>query len=97
MNRNVYRIEIDRLVLDGLEITPGQAKQLHPLLEAELARRLEPEGLVGLRAQAVSRWVAPPVQFDGNVGMERLATDLAASVAEAIGANVTPAGEAGDV
>lgn len=97
MNRAVTRIDIDRVVLDGLEITPEQADRLRSLLEAELARRLGSGSLMSLKAQQASHREAPPVQFDRAGGMERLATDLASSVMDAIGAGVAPAKGAGHV
>lgn len=85
MRRAVHTVDVDRVVLDGLEMTPEQAERLRPLLEAELRDQLERGASLGrLAGVEVLRIEAPAVDLGRSAGEERLAAGLAGSVGEAL-------------
>ncbi len=45
MNDPVRTVEIDRITLTGLEVTPDRAEHIRAQVEAELRSRLQREGL----------------------------------------------------
>ena len=81
-------IHIERLVLDGVNIMPGQRELLQAALEAELARLLATDGLSpdlasgGARPSLQAGSIQPA--SDGNPA--RLGQQIAQAVYSAIGA-----------
>jgi hypothetical protein len=45
MNAQIHIVEVDRIVLEGLDVRPQRAERVRALIEAELQRRLEQEKL----------------------------------------------------
>ena len=82
MSEPVHSVEIDRIRLTGLDVTPERAERIRELVEVELQRLLEreewPEGLTG---GEVSRLDAPTMHMDSRRSDGHLASGLARSVA----------------
>jgi len=81
------RLDIDRLVLDGLNLPAGSHGPLRAALEAELARRLGAGGL-SRAVQAGGSWTAlpaPPVQLPAAATPARLGEHIATAIWGAIG------------
>jgi hypothetical protein len=88
------RVNIGRLVLDGLPVTPAQGPQVRRAVEAELARLLattDPRGLARF-AGASPAARAPGLSLDGGEGPRALGARIARSVH---GALQPPTGSAG--
>ena len=85
MNEPVRIVEIDRLRLTGLEVTPGRAERIRTMVEVDLQRLLErgewPEGLAG---GEVSRLDAATMHVDGSHSDGHLANGLAHSIARTL-------------
>jgi hypothetical protein len=81
MNDPVRTIEIDRITLTGLEVTPDRAEHIRTQLEAELRHRLQREGLPrGLPRELVNHLHAPEVYLAGLHGDGSVAGALAGSI-----------------
>ena len=64
MNDPVRTVEIDRITLAGLEVTPERAEHIRVQVEAELRHRLQWEGLPqSLAAGQVNHLHAPEMQL----------------------------------
>jgi hypothetical protein len=85
MNDPARTVEIDRIRLTGLEITPERAERVRAMVEVELRRLLErerwPDGLAG---GEVSRLAAPAMPVDRPHSDGRLANGLAQSIAQTL-------------
>ena len=83
MNINLH---IDRLVLDGVNIAPGQRHLLQASVEMELTRLLTDGGLASSLAQgsALPRLSTSGIQLTGNNPMQ-LGRQIAQSVYAGIG------------
>ena len=85
MNINLH---IEKLVLDGLDIGPGQDGKVKAAVEAELSRLLQEggisSGLQGGGALSNIR-VNHPVQISGNANPKALGAQIARSVYGGIG------------
>jgi hypothetical protein len=58
------RVDIDRIILTGLEVTPDRAEHIRTLVETGLRRQLQREGLPqGLAGGQVNRLHAPEVHL----------------------------------
>ena len=78
-------IEIDRLILTDLDMTPVEAEALRPLLEAELQRRLERDGLPEAAADSQLRTIEAPVVQVNRAGNDRqLIGGLAQSISRSL-------------
>jgi hypothetical protein len=82
------RLHIERLILEGLDVPPGDALQL--AVETELTRLIGERGLGALgQASACSIAVpsvrAPQIQVDASFNSVRTGTAIAAAVHGAIG------------
>lgn len=78
-------LHIERLVLEGLPLAPGQAGQLRAALEQELGRLLGERGLApGLGAGAPALRAAS-IDLAGNPSAAALGQQLAAAVMAEIG------------
>jgi hypothetical protein len=79
------QLNIDRLVLDGVNLNPRERQQLQSSIEAELGRLLGEQGLhAGLvQGLAVPKLTAAPVQM--SAAPEQLGRQIAASVYGGIG------------
>jgi len=81
MSDPAHSVEIERIRLTGLDVTPQRAERVRAMVEVELQRLLErggwPEGLAG---GEVSRLDAPTMHVDESRGDSHLANGLAQSV-----------------
>jgi len=85
MNDPVRIVEIDRLRLTGLEITPGRGERIQAMVEAELQRLLERGGWHdSLASGEVSRLAAPKWHADMPSNDGHLASGLARSIAQTL-------------
>jgi hypothetical protein len=85
MSEPVHTVEIDRIGLTGLEVTPERAGRIRAMVEAELQRLLTQEGwLEGLVGGEVSRLDAPTRQVDRPHSDAHLANGLARSIAQTL-------------
>jgi hypothetical protein len=67
MNSVEYRLEIDRIVLEGLDLSPGEAERLRGAIEAALGRTLAgEEGLQGPAGGDIARLDAGVIRLDGS-------------------------------
>ncbi len=84
MNINLH---IERLVLDGVDIAPGQRHLLQGVVEAELTRLLTKQGLVLPLQQggATPRINADAIQIAAGANPTQLGRQIAASVYSGIG------------
>jgi hypothetical protein len=78
-------LEIDRLILDGMDVPPGQAERLRILVAAELERILAEEGTLEELAGSAVRRLRVPLSVFGPYDDRRMARGLARSVARAVG------------
>jgi hypothetical protein len=80
-------LHIERLVLDGLNIGPGQRALVKSAVEAELSRLLTERGLSpGLQGGgAIACLRANPVQISGNTNPSGLGEQIAGAVYGGIG------------
>jgi hypothetical protein len=78
-------VEIDRIRLSGLEVTPDRAERVRGLVEVELRRLVERErwyeGLVG---GEVSRLDAPAIHVDTPPSDSHLASGLAQNIIQTL-------------
>jgi len=81
------RVQIDRLVLDGLPIDPRQAKLVQRAVEAELGRLFTAGGVgPGLAGGgAVDRLAGGTVQVGGTADPGRLGREIARAVYGSVG------------
>ncbi len=84
MNINLH---IERLVLDGLDIGPGQGRQVKSAVEAELSRLLRDSGLASALQNGVAlpRINVEPVRMSQGNDPDRLGQQIARSVYGGIG------------
>lgn len=80
-------LHIERLVLDGVAIAPGQGHLLQASMEIELTRMLMNGGLPSVLAQgaALPRLSADGIQLTGGSNPAQLGRQIAQSVYEGIG------------
>jgi hypothetical protein len=78
-------VEIDRIRLIGLEVTPEGAEHIREMVEVKLQRLLERERLPeGLSGGEVSRLDAPTIHVDRLHSDNHLANGLARSIAQTL-------------
>ena len=84
MNINLH---IERLVLDGVNIAPGQGQLLRAGVETELARLLTGGGLAPSLAEGInlSRVFAESIELRGNNNPTQIGRQIAQSVYGGIG------------
>lgn len=80
------RIEVERLVLDGLALDAAGAEALRAAVGAELARLFEQrDGAVGIGGEATARLRAPAVQFAPDASPAAMGSQVAGAVYRSIG------------
>jgi hypothetical protein len=85
MNDPALTVEIERIRLTGLEVTPERAGRIRAMAEVELQRLLRQERLPeGLSGGEVSRLDAPTMHVDGSHSDSQLASGLARSIARTL-------------
>lgn len=83
--RPIERIDIDRMVLTDLAVTPAQAERIRALVAHELRSLLERQGTVEpVESGDTPYLLAPTMQLAGLKNDQRLATSLARSIAQAL-------------
>ncbi len=84
MNINVY---IERLILDGINIEPGQGAKIKSAVERELSRLFAEGGVEsGLQSGgAIPQIPTRPIQLSEEVHPNRLGQQIAGSVYGSIG------------
>jgi hypothetical protein len=81
MSRSVHTIEIDRIVLSGIELNQDRAERIRTLIEIELQRLLEREGLSeSLVEEEISRLEMPEIYLTKPYDEEEIASCLAMSI-----------------
>jgi len=79
------RVEIDRIVLSGLEVTPNRAEHIRVLVEAQLRHQLQREGLPpGLTGGGVNRLQAPEMHLAQPYSDSSVAGALTKNIAHAL-------------
>jgi hypothetical protein len=85
MNDPVRTVEIDRITVTGLEVTPDRAEYIRTQLEAELQHRIQREGLPrGFPSERVNHLHAPEVYLAGPHGDGSKVGALAGSIYHAL-------------
>jgi hypothetical protein len=84
MNRRLRSIEIDRIILDGLDVTPDRADRIRRLVAARLGSALAESDLGYLSINAIPHLSAPPLEHGAARDDGALAGDLAKSIAQAV-------------
>jgi hypothetical protein len=86
MSDLLHTIEIDRIVLTDLGVTPDRAEHIRALVEVELQRLLEQGGWPnGLAGGEVDHLEALPMHLVQPRSDSRLANSLAQSIAQTVG------------
>jgi len=80
-------LHIERLVVEGIPVTPGERAVLHATIHAELERLLRAEGLPGDRPRpgAVARVQGPAIRLPNALGPDTLGGLIASAIREGIG------------
>lgn len=80
-------VHIDRLVLNGLELGPGQGLKVRAAMEAELSRLLQEGGIApGIqRGAEIASIRTRPLQVSGKAVPRTLGVQIAQSVSGGIG------------
>ena len=92
MRGTAFRVDIDRLVLTGLQVTPEQADHIRTLVEAGLQRQLQREGLPqSLTSGEVSRLHTPEMHLAELHNDSSVAGALTKTIAHAL-RNADPSG-----
>ncbi len=83
-------LHIERLILDGLPLTPGQGPSVQAAVEAHLARLLKAGGVSPtlLSGGALSEIGPAKISFSPNLSAGRLGERIAGAVHERIGNGV---------
>jgi hypothetical protein len=85
MRDPAHTIEIDRIILTDLGVTPDRAERLRALVEMELQRLLAQDGWPdGLANSEVGHLDALPVHLAGPHSDSRLASGLAQNITQTL-------------
>lgn len=81
------QLHIERLILDGVDLSPGQRHLLQTGVEMELTRLLGEGGLATqlMAGGAQARIVSPSISLDGGVGTAEFGQQIAGAVYAGIG------------
>src|SRR5688500_10824988 len=94
MNVSYARIQIDRVVLTGLELTTERSERVRSLLAEELGELLAGGGFARPSARGeLDRLETPTLQLSASPGDGELASGLAHSIAAALGRLGSPGGD----
>jgi hypothetical protein len=93
MRVSFYTVEIDSLILDGFDVSPGQAEHVRALVETELQRCM---GQEGARARSETRQTdylsAASLAWQPSDGEHALAAGIAQQVAQAVQGQIRQGG-----
>jgi hypothetical protein len=80
-------LHIERLILDGVNIAPGQRHLLHASVQTELARLLNEGGLAAqlTHGGALPQVASPAIQLNSGHGPAELGRQIAGAVYGGIG------------
>lgn len=85
MGNGFLNVEIDRIRISGLDLTPERAARVRVMLERELGRLLSRERFgEGLTAGEVSRVKAPALSVNPGQSESQFAGGLARSIAQGL-------------
>lgn len=84
MTGREHTVDVDRIVLTDLEVVPGRARCIRRLIEAELQRILEREGLPDGLTDREVHFPGPPMQLVEVHNEACLADGVALSIAHAL-------------
>ena len=85
MSQYVNSIEINRIVLSGIELKQDRAERIRTIVEIELQRMLEREGLSeSLVGKEVSRLEMPEIYLTKPYDEEEIVSCLAMSIYRAL-------------
>jgi hypothetical protein len=85
MSRPAHTIDIDRLILTDLDITPERAERIRVLVEVELQRLLARDGMAdGLAEGDVPYLQAPALTLAAHNSDQQLVGGLVQRVAQAL-------------
>jgi hypothetical protein len=85
MNRRLDSVEIDRIVLEGLDVTPDRAGHILRLVEVELSRALaKGETTVASEGGRIPHLIVPPLAASAVHDDRRLAGTIAQRIARAV-------------
>jgi hypothetical protein len=84
MNRKLRSVEIDRILLDGLDVTPDRAERIRRLVAARLSSALAENDLEYLSINGIPHLAAPPLDPGAARDDGPLAGNLARSIARAV-------------
>ena len=85
MSQYVNSIEINRIVLSGIELKQDRAERIRTMVEIELQRMLEREGLSeSLVGKEVSRLEMPEIYLTKPYDEEEIVSCLAMSIYRAL-------------
>ena len=88
-------VHIDRVVLDGIDLAPGQARALGEALEAELARLLTASRPGAWRESRHTRRIdGPALRLGGHPTVSSLGRQIAREIARCAGAGPHTSGGA---
>ncbi len=77
-------VEIDRIILDGLDVTPDRAERIRRLVAVRLGAALAESDLDYLSINGIPHLAAPPLEQGAAHDDGRLAGNLAQSIRRAI-------------
>jgi hypothetical protein len=85
MSGSAFRVDIDRIVLTGLEVTPDRAEHIRTLVETGLQRQLQREGLPqGMAGGQVKSLHTPEMHLAEPHSDSSLAGALAGTISYAL-------------
>jgi hypothetical protein len=85
MSPAAFRVDIDRIVLTGLEVTPDRAEHIRRLVETGLQRQLQREGLPqGMAGGQVRSLLTPEMHLAEPHSVSSVAGALAGSISHAL-------------
>jgi|LAHT01.1.fsa_nt_gb CheY-like chemotaxis protein len=85
MSRSVHTIEIDSIVLSGIDLKQDRAERIRTMMEIELQRLLERKGLSeSLVGEEISRLEMPEIYLTKPYDEEEIASCLAMSIYQAL-------------
>ncbi len=88
-----YSLEIDRLILEGLDLNPLQAEQLRQELSVALSTRLSEAGNM-LEPMAATHLTLPALEPAETRHLDRLASSLSERIANMLSGNKQGGGHA---
>lgn len=92
MSAPAFRVDIDRIILTGLEVTPDRAEHIRTLVEMGLQRQLQREGLPQVMAGGqVESLLAPEMHLAEPHSDSSLAGALRKNISHAL-RNAGPSG-----